>query len=229
MQRKRKRGKMRTKIPSEALTKREAEALLSASQGPIADPRLYPMILLAINHGFRVSELCKLRREHINWPHVEIDARAGAVRKTDASIVMFRGKGSASGRHRLLPEELDALKPYLVYPSTDGTLFGLHRGRFYALLRELCESIGLPQSKQSPHALRHTCIKFALARGASLPAVQRFVGHKSLASTGAYTKVSESEAVDECMPSGEVFCKDGLEKVEYRRTPVPLWAVERSR
>ena len=175
---------MRTKIPSEALSEDEVSRLLAASQGPTADPRLYLMLLLGFNHGFRASELCALRPENIQH----------------GNVIMHRGKGSSSGRHRLTTEERESLEPYLRSPSPQGTLFGLHRQRFYGLMRECAESIGLPQSKQSPHALRHTCIKRALARGASLPAVQKFVGHKSLASTGFYTKVSEEEAVESCLP-----------------------------
>ena len=174
---------MRTKIPSEHLTEGELSALMSAAQGPKADPRIYLMLLLMVNHGFRASELCKLTREDF-----------GA---SGAYVSMYRGKGSASGSHPLTDEERELLEPYM---SSPGRLFGIHRQRLYGLVRELAEGIGLPQSKQSPHCLRHTCIKRALKAGASLPAVQRFVGHKSLASTGVYAKVSEAEAVAECMP-----------------------------
>jgi hypothetical protein len=43
--------------------------------------------------------------------------------------------------------------------------------------------------------------------------VQRFVGHKSLASTGVYAKVSEAEAVAECMPKKVEPSKEDLKKI----------------
>ena len=177
----------RPKIPSEALSPHELSALLEAAQVPTADPRLHIMLLLMANHGFRASELCALTPYTI---------KAG-------SVLMFRGKGSASGRHPLTPEEIILLEPYLEHPCRGGLLFGIKRGMLYKLVRELCESIGLPQSKQSPHMLRHTCIKHALARGAKLEEVQKFVGHKSLASTGVYAKCSEEEASTACLPKVE--------------------------
>ena len=176
----------RPKIPSEHLTEPELQALLAAAQGPTADPRLYLMLLLMVNHGFRASELCGLKPWHIGT----------------SSITMIRGKGGASGRHPLTAEELELLAPYLSGDATTRTvrLFGIKRGMLYKLVRDLTESIGLPQSKQSPHCLRHTCIKRALRNGAKLEEVQKFVGHKSLSSTGVYAKCSEEEASTACLP-----------------------------
>jgi Phage integrase family len=75
-----------------------------------------------------------------------------------------------------------------------GRVFSYDRQYLYRKFRAVAEQCGLPQSKQGPHSLKHTCATLALKRGATLPEVQKFCGWVSLSSLGRYVKPSESEA-----------------------------------
>lgn len=171
----------RAKIPSEALTAVELDTLLAAAR---PDPRLYLMILIAVNHGLRAEELCRLR--------------SGDLSNNYITIRHF--KTDEVDQHSLTPEESTLVRGMLANPvalavwSTGPTFFGVPYSTFYRRFRDLAELCGLPQAKSTPHALRHTCIKRAIARGVPIPAVQRFVRHRSLSATARYTKFSTLEA-----------------------------------
>lgn len=173
----------RAKIPSEALTAVELDALLTAAR---PDPRLYLMILLAVNHGLRAEELCRLRSGDFTGDYLLI--RHFKTKEVD--------------QHPLTPEESSSIRGLLANPvalavwSRGPTFFGVPYSTFYRRFRALAETLGLPQSKSSPHCLRHTCIKRAIARGVPIPAVQRFVRHRSLSATARYTKFTTLEACD---------------------------------
>src|SRR6516164_746233 len=120
----------RIKVPSEPLTDAEFQVVLAAAK--THSPRLYAMVLIARNHGLRGEELCSLRAEHISGRY----------------LTLLRDKDSETGLHELSDAEIEALQPFLGRP---GTLFGIHRPRFWQLLREITEACNLPPAKQSPH------------------------------------------------------------------------------
>jgi len=165
----------RTKIASEALSEPELSAVLNAA---LPDPRLYRMILLAVTHGLRAEELCKLRPGDVSG----------------GFLLIRHFKTKEVDQHSLTPEEKCLLSTWI--PASPLSLFGMPYATFYYKFRGLAERCALPQSKQSPHCLRHTCIKRAIARGIPIPAVQRFVRHSTLAATSRYTKFSTLEACE---------------------------------
>jgi integrase len=163
----------RTKIEAEALTQEELDRVIEASK---SDPQLCVMILLCANHGLRASECCNLTTRHF----------------TNGHITLYRGKGSKSGQHPLTAQEKELLAPFLA--RGHARLFSYDRKYFYRKFRALAERCGLPQSKQGPHALKHTCATLAIRRGVSVPNVQRFCGWKSLSSMQRYLKPTDAEA-----------------------------------
>jgi integrase/recombinase XerD len=164
----------RTKIEAEALTAAELTRVIDASK---IDRQLHLMILLCVNHGLRASECCNLIARQFANGHV----------------TLYRGKGSKSGQHPLTTQEKELLVPFLAFAG-NARLFSYDRKYFYRKFRALAELCGLPQSKQGPHALKHTCATLAIRRGVSIPNVQRFCGWKSLSSMQRYLKPSDAEA-----------------------------------
>jgi integrase len=65
---------------------------------------------------------------------------------------------------------------------------------FGLLFKKYCRLAGVPAKLRHPHVLKHTTAHAALDAGASLPALQTYLGHRSLGSTGMYLKKTDAEA-----------------------------------
>lgn len=178
-----------------ALQKNELDAVLALAKA--ASARDYAMFLVTVGHGLRASELCGLRPEDLK----------------NGYLTIRRGKGGESAVHKITDEERRALEPFAKNPpkrkksSVEArgatplpvTLFGINRQQFHSLFKWYAQELKLSPDKQMPHCLRHTTVKRLLAKRVPLEAVQKFVGHVSLASTGFYAKVDNDEAVEACL------------------------------
>jgi type 1 fimbriae regulatory protein FimB len=155
------------------------------------------MILLAFKHGLRASEVCALKT-------FDIDLKNG-------TITIRRLKGSLKSAQDLLDipgqpliSEKRVLKTWLEERATmrdaSDYLFlsqkggALDRSAFFRVFQSIAERAGLPKSKQHPHCLKHSLGFFLVEQGVPLPSIQQMLGHKSLASTGVYLKVTDSRA-----------------------------------
>lgn len=136
--------------------------------------------------GLRISELCSLRAEDINWAD---------------QLVRVRGKGR---KERLVPIGAPALEAIRLYwsrlpqppfgsmpvflPSAKSTrplgpCILQRRLKKYLLLAGLDPAI-------TPHKLRHSYATHLLDAGADLRSVQELLGHAHLVSTQVYTHVT---------------------------------------
>ncbi|WP_213322093.1 tyrosine-type DNA invertase [Klebsiella aerogenes] len=165
------------------LTQNEIESLLNAANsGPHAAGN-YCLTLLCFIHGFRASEICRLRIS-------DIDLRSKC-------IYIHRLKKGFSTTHPLLNKEVQALKRWLdirdEYPqSTSEWLFlsrkgnPLSRQQFYQIISASGDQAGLPLEIH-PHMLRHSC-GFALANmGIDTRLIQDYLGHRNIRHTVWYT------------------------------------------
>jgi integrase/recombinase XerD len=72
-------------------------------------------------------------------------------------------------------------------------LFPVTRQHFWRLVQRYARQAGIPERKRHPHVLKHT-IGMQAIHSAGIENVRQYLGHKSMASTGAYLKVSDAEA-----------------------------------
>ncbi len=136
--------------------------------------------------GLRVSELCQLRAEDVDWP---------------GQLVRVRGKGK---KERLVPIGAPALEAIRLYwqrrhyePAGAMPVF-LSRPRrvspltpraVQARLKKYLRAAGL-DPKITPHQLRHSFATHLLDRGADLRSVQELLGHAHLVTTQVYTHLT---------------------------------------
>ena len=142
------------------------------------------VLALLYGSGLRIGEALGLQRQ---------DAPVGGV---DAVTVL--GKG---GKERVVPvlrPVAEAVERYLALcphrlPAQGPLFVGVRGGplspRLVQLaMAELRGALGLPDTA-TPHALRHSFATHLLARGGDLRGIQELLGHASLQTTQAYTKV----------------------------------------
>ena len=122
-----------------------------------------------------------------------------SYRDRDGLLYIRRGKGSISREHRLIPEELKAIRAYLkfergtrpgpLFPSRQGRL-GISRFRLDQLMKGYCDAAGIPKEKAHMHALKHSCGTHLAERGNAPDAIQDWLGHRDSASTDIYMHFS---------------------------------------
>ena len=139
------------------------------------------MILLAYRHGLRVSELCALR-----WEQIDFNTSLFHVRR------LKRGIPSV---HPLRGPELRALRKLKRESPPSAYLFVTERGSpmtaagFRKLLTRVakCSSISFPVH---PHMLRHACGYKLVNDGHDIRMIQQYLGHKNIQHTVGYTTLS---------------------------------------
>lgn len=136
--------------------------------------------------GLRISEVCGLRAEDLNW---------------DEQLLRVRGKGR---KERLVPIGAPALESIRRYwraldgpPAGEAPVFSAHPGSSQPItpgvvqkrLKLHLAAAGLDPGV-TPHQLRHSYATHLLDRGADLRSVQELLGHAHLATTQIYTHVN---------------------------------------
>jgi site-specific recombinase XerD len=136
--------------------------------------------------GLRISELCGLKAEDINWPE---------------RLLRVRGKGK---KERVVPigePALDAIKryweflPHLPTPDEPVFLSTTRVGRpvsprdLQLRLKKYLALAGL-DPQLTPHKLRHSYATHLLDGGADLRSVQELLGHAHLVTTQIYTHLT---------------------------------------
>ncbi len=170
------------KRPREYLTPHEIEELISvAKRRGRHGHRDSTMILMAFRHGLRVSELCALR-----WEQVDFDMGVLHVRR------MKRGMPSV---HPLQGPQLRALRKLKRDSIPSPYIFVTERGSpftaagFRKLLSRISEISSLPFSVH-PHMLRHACGYKLVNDGHDVRAIQHYLGHRNIQHTVRYTELA---------------------------------------
>jgi integrase/recombinase XerC len=142
--------------------------------------RTYTMLQILYSTGVRVSELCDMNIEDINF--------------ADGSIRVC-GKGDKERIVLLTPPAMNAILKYIQFRPAEGPLFLSRRNQRVSPLtvqraiRDTAKRAGIT-SKITPHVLRHSFATHMLERGADVRVLQELLGHSNLATTQIYTHVS---------------------------------------
>lgn len=141
------------------------------------------MFLVAYWHGLRASEVVHLTRLAV----------------ANGQITVHRLKGSDTTTQPLIEDEDPLLNERLAletlasfYPPTS-PIFPFSRVHYFRLFRKYAKRAGLPEHKWHPHCLKHSVARHHI-REMGIENMRRYLGHKSMASTGEYLKVTDEEA-----------------------------------
>lgn len=141
--------------------------------------------------GLRVSELCKLNRDQINFKTREF----GVIGKGQHPRVVFLSESASHWLQRYLAVRDDVFRPLFIRYSgviseaNNGERMRLTPRSVQRLVDKYVKKVKLP-IKISPHGLRHSFATDLLTHGADLRSVQEMLGHKNIATTQIYTHVT---------------------------------------
>lgn len=164
----------------EHLTTNELKKLLSTARQK--SERDWLLILVSFWHGLRASEAIRLR---------VCDVR-------DGFITVVRLKGSLRTVQKLIEHpdpllnEKTGLMAWTAATPGNDRLFPITRQHFGRIMHVHCSAAGIPAHKSNPHVLKHTCAHYVIQAG--IQVAQQHLGHKSLASTGAYLRITDAVA-----------------------------------
>ncbi len=137
------------------------------------------ILLLGLYCGLRVSEIVKLRAEHVDLQERE--------------LLVYQGKGK---KDRMVPVSLSIIgdlsrwigeqRKGWIFPSPRKADAPLTTRAVQYLVTAAAQRAEIPR-RISPHKLRHTAATNLLTKGANLRQVQDFLGHASVATTEIYT------------------------------------------
>jgi site-specific recombinase XerD len=154
--------------------------------------------------GMRLGEVEEVRLEDLDFPQKRLSVRVGKGKKdrtvylTETAIHALQEylavRGEGSGDHIFLynnaPVKKDLIRAQLKYAG---------------------ERV---EVKVFPHRLRHTCATQLLNAGCRITSIQRFLGHKDLASTMIYAKAHDQTVADDYFTA--------MQRVEQRLEIVPV-------
>ena len=146
------------------------------------------VILLLTVYGLRTSEVSDIRLGDIDW--------------TNDTITVNHKKGGRSMHYPLYPEVGNAIVRYLKESRRndidDRHLFltmvppyhGINRNNVYQIVSTAYKKAGISAKHIGGHSLRHACASNLVNSGHSLKSVADVLGHRSIDSTRAYTKLN---------------------------------------
>lgn len=163
----------------EPLTAEDADKLANACRATQEKLIIWPLL----DCGLRISELCGLTPEQIQWQQ---------------RCLRIKGKGGPHGKRskvRVVPMSARVRAIFEPY-------FALH-DRFPVGVRQAQKIVKQVANRArlsvevTPHVLRHTFATTFLQKGASLAALKKILGHDRLSTTEIYLNLTDHHIVEE--------------------------------
>lgn len=141
--------------------------------------------------GLRVSELCDLKLEHINFQRNEFSVKG---KGSKYRVVFFSDDAKACVKNYLDARKDVSPMVFIGHDRAKGgrsELKGLTPRSVQRIVERCAKLAGITKSV-SPHTLRHSFATDLLMNGADLRSVQTLLGHASVTTTQIYTHITDS-------------------------------------
>lgn len=156
--------------------------------------------------GAKIRKTTRLTRNKLRVPVYQVltsrpTFSGGLVPESfaDGFLIVKRLKGSDKTTQPLvydrnpLLNERAAVAKILKNAKPLQSLFPISRLRFWQLMQRYAAAAGIPKHLAHPHILKHS-IAMQTIRKAGIENVRKYLGHKSISSTGAYLQVDDDAA-----------------------------------
>ena len=167
------------------LTKDQLLAVLNEARKE--NERDWLAIVLAYNHGLRISEVVALRACDVAGGFITVRRLKGSLKTTQPLI---------SHENPLLDEK-KAVTTWIKGLSAKDRVIGIERSMLGKLFEKYARKAGLPLHLRHFHVLKHSICHHVITT-AGIENLRQYVGHKSIQSTGQYLKVGDMEASAVC-------------------------------
>ena len=174
------------------LENNELERLLNApDESSFKALRDRAILELLFSTGLRVSELCSLNRDSINFKSGEFAVRG----KGDKVRLVFLSNTAKEALKNYLEKRGDVDEALFVRnvknPAKEDNL-RLTTRSIERLVKYYAAKAGLSK-KVTPHSLRHSFATDLLMNGADIRSVQALLGHSSITTTQIYTHITDRQ------------------------------------
>lgn len=173
----------------------ELERLLGSPDGiSIKSLRDRAILELLFSTGLRVSELCALNRDSINFKSGEFAVRG----KGDKVRLVFISETAKTALKNYLQKRQDVDMALFIRDipsknvSRETSDLRLTTRSVERLVRYYSVKAGLSK-KVSPHTLRHSFATDLLINGADIRSVQSLLGHSNITTTQIYTHITDKQ------------------------------------
>lgn len=147
------------------------------------------IILVLLDTGMRVSELCRLKVGDYNAATGELSLVPWGTGKKSKGRVVYLGKRSKTALWRWLARDDQHTSGELLFVSADGS--PLTRNGVRIMLSRVGKAAGV---KAHPHRFRHTAAIQFLRNGGDVFTLQRLLGHTTLDMVRRYLALADSDA-----------------------------------
>jgi site-specific recombinase XerD len=177
------------------ITLAELERLLAAPKlDSTKGLRDKAMLELLFSTGLRVSELCSLEKDDLDFSRDDFSIRGkgGKIR------VVFISTDARDALKKYLTKRADMSPALFVSISKQGDIDAsspLTSRSVERIVKHYALAAGIGK-KVTPHVIRHSFATDLLQNGADLRAVQMMLGHANISTTQIYTHVTDKELLN---------------------------------
>lgn len=169
------------------LTVDESIALLESVDGAFKE-RDYCILMLFLNCGLRVSELCGLNVSDIKENQIRVLGKGNKER------MLYLNEACIDAINTYLPHRI---KPNQTADAAGALFVSRQKNRIRkttveALVKKYIAQAGLDASKFSAHKLRHTAATMMYKNGVDIRTLQDVLGHENVNTTMIYTHINDA-------------------------------------